>query len=256
MPRYFAHIAYKGTAFHGWQIQPNAETVQERLNEAIKILAKEDVESIGCGRTDTGVHATQFFAHFDLQSQIADTTQFTFQLNALLSLDIRVYDIIAVENEAHARFDATKRSYSYYILLEGDPFLNDYAWHFNRVLDINSMNIAAQRCLQQTNFACFSKSGGQQLTTNCQLLDCRWLPEGKMLRFTVTSNRFLRGMVRAMVGTFIEVGLKKITHSDFESILISGDRKLAGQAVPAKGLFLEEIVYPYINANRKFPFKT
>lgn len=254
MPRYFAHLAYKGTHFHGWQIQPNADTIQQRFNQSLKIITREEVESLGCGRTDSGVHATQFYAHFDLNAPLSDLNQVIFQLNALLPPEIRVFEIILVSSNAHARFDATKRSYSYYILQEPDAFLYDYAWYHHRKTDIGLMNRAASFCLEQTDFSCFSKSGGQQFTNTCIIHECKWIEEGRMLRFTVTANRFLRGMVRAMVGTLLEVGTGKMNEEDFMDILKSGDRRRAGQAAPPQGLFLEEITYPYIKGTRKFPF--
>ncbi len=254
MPRYFAHLSYKGTHFHGWQLQPNADTVQERLNKALKTICRQDVETVGCGRTDTGVHATQFYAHFDLIDELKDPAHITIQLNAVLPDDIRVFELIQVSQEAHARFDATQRSYSYYILQKPDAFLYEYGWFQHLQPDIEIMNNAARLCLNREDFSCFSKSGGQQLTNNCHIQECRWIKEGKWLRFTVTSNRFLRGMVRAMVGTFLEVGMGKLSVQEFEDILRSGDRKQAGQAVPPHGLFLEEVSYPYFNGKRVFPF--
>jgi len=255
MPRYFAHLSYKGTQFHGWQMQPNADTVQERLNRALEIICRQPIETVGCGRTDTGVHATQFYAHFDLNEELQDPSHVTLQLNAILPAAIRIFELIKVDPTAHARFDATRRSYSYYILQEPDAFLNEFAWYYTLRPDIDKMNKAAALCLEREDFSCFSKSGGQQLTYNCIVQECRWIQEGKWLRLTVTANRFLRGMVRAMTGTLLEVGLGKLDEQGFSDILNSGDRKQAGQAVPSKGLFLEEVSYPYITGKRKFLFE-
>lgn len=252
MHRYFAQIAYKGSAYHGWQEQPNALTVQELVNKALSTVTRQKVDTTGCGRTDTGVHASQFFLHFDLDSPIDDVEKALFQLNALLPHDIRTYLLIEVEATSHARFDAIKRSYSYYIFRKPSAFLQEFGWYFNRPLELEKMNTAAHLCLNHVDYACFGKSGGQQFTNNCTITECKWIEEGEILRFTVSANRFLRGMVRAMVGTFIDVGLNKISIEDFKTILENGDRGQAGQSVPPQGLFLEEIVYPYINSKRVY----
>jgi tRNA pseudouridine38-40 synthase len=256
MHRYFALLAYKGTAYHGWQIQPNARTVQEELNKSLSILLRESIETTGCGRTDTGVHATRFYAHFDAGTFITDREQLLFQVNAILPDDIRVYDIFSVKNDQHARFDAIMRSYSYYILRESNPFFKEFTWYNTRELDINLMNEAAARCLLHQDYACFSKTGGQNTTTICQINRCEWLFYDQFLRLDVSANRFLRGMVRAMTGTFIDIGLGKMSLVQFDDLLHSGDRNLAGQSAPAQGLFLEEIVYPYLSTNREYFFKS
>ncbi len=254
MPRYFVHLAYKGTAFHGWQIQPNASTVQEELQKCLSVLCRQTVETTGCGRTDTGVHASQFFAHFDTEQPIGNTAQMVFQLNALLSRDIRIYGIQEVHADAHARFDAFSRSYSYYILRAPDPFLQELTWFNQRDFNLQRMNEAASLCLQHTDFACFAKTGGQSNSTICTVSACAWMEEGKSLRFSVSANRFLRGMVRAMVGTMAEVGHGKLSLEAFAELLHQGDRKEAGESVPPQGLFLESVMYPYLKlpASRVF----
>ncbi len=255
MPRYFAHLSFKGTRFHGWQIQPNAATVQETLNNAMTILFRQNIETTGCGRTDAGVHATQFYAHFDLEAPLDEPGLSALKLNALLPYDIRVSELIAVDDSAHARFDANRRSYSYYILRSPDAFFNDYAWYNTRKLDIENMNRMASICREHEDFSCFNKSGGQQFTNNCSIYECQWIESENYLRFNVSANRFLRGMVRAMAGTMLEAGMNKLNTDEFSMILKNKDRKLAGQSLPPKGLFLEEIAYPYLDTKRSSIFK-
>jgi tRNA pseudouridine38-40 synthase len=254
VPRYFVELSYKGSAYHGWQIQPNAVTVQECLNKALSTVTRQSIETIGCGRTDTGVHASIFFAHVDLNLPIEATGQLVFQLNALLARDIRVRAIHPVADTAHARFDATLRSYGYYIFRQPGPFLQGLGWNFSRTLDLEAMNQAASLCLSHTDFSCFGKSGGQQHTTLCRVTECHWESAGNTLVFTVSANRFLRGMVRAMVGSFIEIGEHKSTLEDFLNLLNQPNRGLAGESVPPEGLFLEEIRYPYLPDQRISPF--
>lgn len=254
MPRYFIELAYKGTAYHGWQIQPNAPTVQAKLNEALSILTRQDIETTGCGRTDTGVHASLFYAHVDLIQAIENHQQIVFQLNAILPRDIRVNQLIKVADDAHARYDATLRSYSYYILRKSNPFLDGMAWYNTRSLDIDAMNESASICLTHKDFTSFSKTGGQQNSGICHVSECRWIEHEHFLRFTVSANRFLRGMVRTMVGSMLETGLQKISIADFQTILLEKNRCQAGESVPAEGLYLEEIRYPYLETQRQFPF--
>ena len=254
MPRYFLELAYKGTHYHGWQEQINASSVQEHLNKALSILCRKPIETLGCGRTDTAVHATQFFAHFDGDLSAEDFEKLPHKLNAILNHDICIYQIINVADSAHARFDATHRSYSYYICREKNPFLNELSWYWSHELDVTLMNEAATILLHYNDYGCFSKSGGQQHTNICTISEAKWLEDGNLLRFTITANRFLRGMVRAIVGTLIQVGEHKITIQDFEKIIQSKDRTKAGTSVPAEGLFLEEIRYPYIHSKRRSPY--
>lgn len=250
MPRYFLHLAYKGTGYHGWQIQPNAITVQESLNNALSTLLRTPIETTGCGRTDTGVHATSFVAHFDCNNEIPDLSKLVFQTNAILPTTIRLYQLKKVHPDAHSRFDANRRAYSYYIFQSPDPFFQDYSWFYPRTLDLDSMNQAAQYCLGTRDFSCFGKSGGQQITNNCTISDCTWQPISKGIHFNVQANRFLRGMVRAMVGTFIDIGLGKMSLGSFSEVLESGNRSDAGQSVPPQGLFLEEVSYDYFPIER------
>lgn len=254
MHRYFASLAYDGTAYYGWQIQPNEISVQQHINQVFSIVFRTTIETTGCGRTDKGVHATQFYAHFDLEAQIENVEKVLYQINSLLPIDIRVYNLIPVHSDAHARFDAIQRSYSYYIKRKPSPFNNHYFWFNRQQVNIGAMNEAAALCLPHLDFSCFTKSGGNQLTKNCIMSECRWIEKGDDLQFTVSANRFLRGMVRAMVGTFYDVGTEKITVDEFKSILDSKNRTEAGKTVPAHGLFLEEVKYHYLHKDRQYFF--
>lgn len=247
--RYFIHLAYDGGAYHGWQLQPNAITVQHCLNKALSTLLKAEVETTGCGRTDTGVHARDFYAHLDTNSTIDDTKRFVHSLNALLPYDISVYDLLPVSESAHARFDAISRTYEYHICDRKEPFDRAYAFHFGKPLDLDAMNTAALHLLQQDDFACFNKTGGSQNGTHCNVSAATWVRSGHQIVFTITANRFLRNMVRAIVGTLLEVGEGKLTQEQFLEILASGERSEAGASVPAHGLFLTKVVYPYIQTN-------
>lgn len=252
MPRYFLQFAYKGTVFHGWQSQPNAVTVQQVMEEKLSILLRNKTELTGCGRTDTGVHASLFYAHFDAET-IQDNL--VHQLNGMLPYDICVHAVHPVAHDAHVRFDAVKRSYSYYIILNKNPFLKEFTWHYTGKPDIEKMNEACKYILETNSFECFSKKGGQQHTFLCNVTEAKWLVQNDLIRFTVSSNRFLRGMVRAMAGTLLEVGIGKMSMDEFRELLANGNRSDAAQSIPAQGLFLEEIVYPYLDAGRKYPFE-
>lgn len=252
MFRYFLELAYKGSNYCGWQVQQNAVTVQQKLNEALSTVCNHAVETTGCGRTDTGVHASQFFAHFDIDKEITDSDKFIYQLNSLLPFDIAIYDIYKVGNEAHARFDATSRSYRYFICSRKDPFLNNISWFWRAEPDIEKMNLAAGMLLNHKDYACFSKAHGQQATNLCTISNAKWIIiEDHLLEFNVSANRFLRGMVRAMVGTMMMLGHDKITLKDFENILQHGKRSDAGESVPAHGLFLSAVTYPFIQQKER-----
>lgn len=246
--RYFAELSYKGTLYHGWQIQPNALTVQELLNKALSTLFRQPIESIGCGRTDTGVHALQFFAHFD----VAHTDDLTVisslnSLNSLLPYDISVKRLFRVSPKAHARFDATLRSYEYHIHFFKDPFRHHLSWLLHDVPDIDKMNEAAAALLNYTDFSCFSKSNTQVATNNCTLSRAEWIEGHEGWVFHISANRFLRNMVRAIVGTLILVGRGAIPPNAIHDILRSKNRSNAGASVPACGLYLTHIRYPYID---------
>ncbi|MCT1531092.1 MULTISPECIES: tRNA pseudouridine(38-40) synthase TruA [Sphingobacterium] len=248
MPRYFLEISYNGTAYHGWQIQENAVSVQEKLNHALAILLREEVETIGAGRTDTGVHAKQLFVHFSHPSSVLQNKEkFVHSLNALLPFDISAKRLIEVSKDAHARFDATQRSYEYHVHFQKDPFLHQFSWQLRDRPDIEKMNIAAQDLLGKQDFSCFSKSNTQVFTNNCDIKCAEWVWDGEKLIFHITADRFLRNMVRAIVGTLMEIGLGKKPIEHIKAVIQSKDRSKAGTSVPACGLYLTEVAYPYID---------
>ncbi len=244
MPRYFIHLAYNGKNYHGWQQQHNAHSVQAEIQQKLQVLLKQPVEITGCGRTDTGVHARQFYAHFDVPYEL-QTNKICYQLNALLPVDIAIYAIFLVEPTLHARFDATYREYEYHICTQRTPFFNDLSWQFTPKLNIDAMNDAAGLLLTHTHFECFSKVNTQVKTFNCKVSKAIWQmqPNG-MLVFTIGADRFLRNMVRAIVGTLVDVGSNKTNIKQFNAILQSNNRCMAGQSVPAQGLFLTQVKYP------------
>jgi tRNA pseudouridine38-40 synthase len=242
--RYFIKLAYNGTLYHGWQYQPNAPSVQEVLNKSLTILLNTDISIMGAGRTDTGVHATQMYAHFDSEIAI-DNKLLVHKLNSYLPKDIVVYDLFLVHDAAHARFDAVKRTYEYHITEFKNPFLQNLSWYFHQQLDIQLMNEASKLLFNHTNFQSFSKVNTDVNTFDCSIYEAIWKQEGNKLLFTITANRFLRNMVRSIVGTLINVGLRKISVADFNTIIESKNRDNAGFSVPAHGLYLTHIEYPY-----------
>ncbi len=241
--RYFVQFSYNGKAYHGWQNQPNAITVQQVLEKAFSTLLRTDVSLMGAGRTDTGVHAKQMFAHF-VVDELADIEDLIYKLNSFLPEDIAVQEIFQVLPEAHARFDATERTYEYWVIQEKNPFYIDSAYHVKHSLDIEKMNEASSVLLDYKDFECFSKSNTDVHTYLCDIKEASWIRKGELLVFTITANRFLRNMVRAIVGTLLEVGTGKSTVADVKSIINSKDRSEAGYSVPAKGLYLTRIIYP------------
>lgn len=250
--RYFIELSYNGTAYHGWQIQPNAITVQECLDKAISVYFRQSVETLGCGRTDAGVHAIQFFAHFDLRNdeenglKPSDPLKAISGINSLLPYQISVKKIFKVQPEAHARFDATERAYHYHIHFHKDPFKLDRSWLYKGDLDVEAMNEAAAVLLEHTDFSCFSKSNTQTFTNNCRITEAHFQMKNDSLQFTIRADRFLRNMVRAIVGTLVCIGKKDIDLEKFKEIIISKNRSNAGQSVPACGLYLVNVVYPYV----------
>jgi tRNA pseudouridine38-40 synthase len=247
--RYFIKLAYKGTHYHGWQSQPNATSVQETLGKAVSVVLNSEVNLMGAGRTDTGVHAKEMYAHFDFETPF-DTENIVHKLNSYLPKDIVVYAIIPVSSEAHARFDATKRTYEYHINSFKDAFIQDESWYFHQSLDVDLMNEAAQLLFNYTDFQCFSKVNTDVNTFDCTIFEAQWTQstdkhENDKLVFTISANRFLRNMVRAIVGTLVNVGMHKISLEDFETIIKSKNREKAGFSVPGHGLFLTKIEYPY-----------
>ena len=242
--RYFIELSYNGKNYHGWQIQPNASSVQETINEALSTLLRKELNIVGAGRTDAGVHAAQMFAHFDIDTAI-DVIEVKNRMNAFLPADIVIKTIFLTDEEAHTRFDATSRSYEYRIFLGRSPFLIDTTWQiYQQKFDVEKMNESALILLNYTNFKCFSKSKTDVSTYNCNITNAIWKNEGDLLIFYISADRFLRNMVRAIVGTLVEIGLDKKTKEDFVKIIESQDRKQAGFSVPAQGLFLTEVAYP------------
>ena len=241
--RFFIQFSYFGKAYHGWQNQPNAITVQEVLENGMSKLLNSPVSLMGAGRTDTGVHAKEMYAHFDIDT-LDNIPEYIFRLNSFLPNDIAVDRIFEVEHDAHARFHATARTYEYHIDKKKDPFSTDLAHFVKKDLDIAQMNSAAALLLGKKDFECFSKSNTDVYTNICDLREAKWERKNDQLVFTITADRFLRNMVRAIVGTLINVGLGKYPADYVNTILKSKDRTKAGVSVPAKGLYLTSIVYP------------
>lgn len=243
--RYFLEFAYKGTNYHGWQYQPNAISVQETLTKALVTILKSEIDLVGAGRTDTGVHARQMFAHFDYDLQI-DNNYLIHKLNSLLPKDIAVTTIHKVHDAAHARFDATKRTYHYYIHTQKDAFESKDSWYYHNNLNVDLMNKACEILFDYIDFECFSKVNTDVNTFNCKMYEANWSQNGTQLIFTISADRFLRNMVRAIVGTMVYVGLEKVSLAEFKTIIESKDRSKAGFSVPAHGLYLTKVEYPYI----------
>ncbi len=248
--RYFIKFAYNGTNYHGWQYQPNATSVQETLTKAMSTVLNTTVELMGAGRTDTGVHAKIMYAHFDVDKAF-ERQNIVHKLNSFLPKDIAVFEIIPVTENAHARFDAKKRTYEYHIHTFKNVFQSEMSWYNPQQLDVDLMNQAAAILLSHTNFECFSKVHTDVNTFDCKITNAHWTRDHNNLIFTISADRFLRNMVRAIVGTLINVGLHKITLDDFEAIINSKNRSEAGFSVPAHGLFLTEILYDYLAASDK-----
>ncbi len=241
--RYFIELSYKGTNYHGWQIQPNALTIQEILQKALSALLKNETEIIGAGRTDTGVHASYYIAHFDSDSEI-DINKTAYSLNKMVPYDIAINRIFQVKDEAHSRFSAISRTYKYYITLKKNPFTLETQTYIWGKLDVDLMNKACEILFQHIDFTSFSKLHTDTVTNNCSIIQAYWENGNNELIFTIKADRFLRNMVRAVVGTMLEVGRGKITLSDFNSIITSKNRSNAGVSAPAQGLFLYDIEYP------------
>lgn len=242
MSRYLLEFSYDGGSFSGYQIQPNARTVQSELEDKLSILAQSRIEIVGSSRTDAGVHATVQFAHFDVDCIIGD--DWVYRLNRMLPESLAVYSIQAVKDDFHARFDALSRTYHYFIARKKLPLHRHHSYWFEVPLDIDAMNEACEVLFQYIDFECFSKVKTDVFTFDCEIKQAKWTIEGDFLIFTVQANRFLRGMVRAIVGTILEVGLGKMTKEELHQIIQSKDRNRAGRAVPAHGLHLIHVEYP------------
>jgi tRNA pseudouridine38-40 synthase len=235
-------LAYFGRAYHGWQRQPEASTVQEVIEKALSTLLQETIEIVGAGRTDAGVHARQLFAHFDVERALP--AEMVFRLNSLLPKDIAILDLFPVEPEAHARFDAVARSYEYHLVQRKDVFATHTAFWVKKELDVDKMNEAAKVLLEYRNFKCFSRSRTDVRTYNCSIEAAYWEKRGHNMVFHITADRFLRNMVRAIVGTLLQIGLGKMEVQAMHEIINSESRSEAGASVPAHGLFLTKVEYP------------
>jgi len=243
MPRYLFEISYNGAHYAGWQSQRNAIGVQTVVEDALTKILREEIKIVGSGRTDTGVHCEQQFFHATIEKPI-DKDQLLLKLNSLLPKDIAIHSIRVIKDIASARFDATERTYRYRITKRKNPFLDGFALHYYKVLDIQTMNKAAALLLGEHDFACFSKVKTDVNHFRCTIKKAAWKEEGSNLEFVITANRFLRGMVRAIVGTLLDVGAGKMSLSEFREIIKSKDRRKAGQNVPPHGLYLINVKYP------------
>lgn len=243
MQRFFITFSYDGTCYHGWQIQPNGNSVQAELQKALSVLLREDVQVVGAGRTDAGVHARMMVAHMDT-AKIFDTANLVYKLNRMLPRDISVSGIRPVDGEMHARFSATSRTYHYYIHLSKDPFRRAYSCELHYALDFDAMNRAAAILLEYEDFAAFCKSNTDVKTTLCNVTEACWVQDtSNSWHFVITANRFLRNMVRAVVGTLIDVGRGRISIDDFRGIVEGRKRTGAGESMPGNALFLEEVKF-------------
>lgn len=247
--RYFIQLSYFGKPFHGWQIQPNALSVQERLNHVFSTLLNENINIVGAGRTDAGVHAKEMWAHFETEKQLPENLMA--RANSFLQEPIAIYRIFKVEDHHHTRFDALSREYEYHISLKKDPFLTDFAWHIRKKPDLRKMQEAADMLFEFIDFTSFSRSKTQTKTNNCKILLAKWQEKGDKLIFTIKADRFLRNMVRAIVGTLIEIGHGKKEAIDFRRIIAAKDRSEAGESAPAHGLYLTKVEYPQNIINGK-----
>lgn len=250
--RYFLEFAYDGGAFHGWQRQPNASSVQQTIEEALGVVLGCPTPVTGAGRTDTGVHARQMYAHFDIESEISDPWRLLRSLNRMCGRDIALRKLIPVADDAHARFDASERSYKYFVVFEKAPFLRDYVWESPSALDVERMNEAAEILLETEDFTSFAKLHTDVKTNICDVRKAVWDPYDNQfgipgIVFTITADRFLRNMVRAVVGTLVDVGRGKLSIEEFRNVIQAKDRCSAGTSMPAQALFLWSVKYPYIN---------
>lgn len=244
MQRYFLELSFKGTRYHGWQVQPNALSVQEVLETTFSTFLRRKIEITGAGRTDTGVHASFYVAHFDIEELPFSTTDLVEKLNRFLPEDIALHRIYPVKSDAHARFSATQRTYQYRVARTKDPFSLETSYHFLLPLDVAAMNEAAAMLPTFSDFTSFSKLHTDVKTNICKVSEAVWKTEGNMLVFTITADRFLRNMVRAIVGTLMDVGRGKITLDEWIAIIDKKDRCAAGTSAPPQGLFLTGITYP------------
>lgn len=244
--RYFIKLAYNGARYLGWQIQRQSPTIQGVVNDCLSKILRQSINVVGCGRTDTGVHAREFFAHFDLVEALPEETirQLVKKLNGCLPKDIVVFDLLPVTADSSARFQATKRTYEYIICTSKDPFRLESAYAYFSPLDWNAMDKACSILFEYRDFTSFSKVNTQVKTNNCAISEARWEKDGNLLVFTISADRFLRNMVRAIVGTFLDIGLNKLTSEGLKEVIESKDRSKAGYSVPPHGLYLKSVEYP------------
>ena len=240
--RFFIQLSYKGTAYHGWQVQPNANTIQEEINKALSTILNVKIEVMGAGRTDTGVHAKQMFAHFDC-NKVFEAKILIQKLNSFLPSDIAIQAIFEVGTEVSSRFDAISRTYEYHIVQHKSPFATD-AYYLHKKLDVDAMNRGADYILGKQDFTSFSKVNTDTYTNYCEVALAHWEWDNNVLVFTIKADRFLRNMVRAIVGTLLEVGIAKISAEQVLDVIAAKDRCEAGTSAPAKGLFLAQVEYP------------
>lgn len=242
--RYFITLSYDGTRFHGWQVQPNGISVQGELDHGLALLLRQPIQTVGAGRTDAGVHAAMMVAHFDTDEEV-DTHQLAYKLNKLLPRDIAIQRIERVADDLHARFSATSRTYHYFLHTEKSPFLRHYSCELHYPLDFEKMNRAAAMLMEYEDFGAFCKSGADVKTTLCHVTQAHWQQIApSQWRFEITANRFLRNMVRAVVGTLIEVGRGRLSLDDFRTVIEGKRRSDAGESMPGNALFLVNITYP------------
>ena len=242
--RYFLQLSYKGTRYHGWQVQPNAVSVQEVMEKALSTILRENIAVIGAGRTDTGVHASFFVLHFDVEKLIPENFDLVYKLNSFLPEDIAVQECCPVSDEAHARFSAVSRTYHYFISTIKDPFTAETTYRYLLPLDVEKMNEAARLLLDYEDFTSFSRLHTDVKTNKCKIMQAEWKKEDTQLVFVIKADRFLRNMVRAIVGTLLEVGKGKLTLNEFREVIEKKDRAAAGASATAQGLFLVDIAYP------------
>lgn len=243
MNRYFMYVAYNGANYCGWQIQPNGLSVQEVIEKSLSTLLRVPISIVGAGRTDAGVHAREMTAHFE--ADVQDVTLLTNKLNWILPKDIVVYKIVRVKEDAHARFDATSRLYRYYLTTQKDPFMYPYKYKVHGSIDVEMMNKCSRILFEYIDFTSFSKLHTDVKTNDCKIIHAQWEQQGEDYVFTIQANRFLRNMVRAVVGTLLEAGRGKLDEGGMRRVIEAKDRSVAGLSVPAHALFLEEIEYPY-----------
>ena len=250
--RYFLKISFQGAAYHGWQVQPNDVSVQQTIEEALAMVLRQETPITGAGRTDAGVNAMTMFAHFDTAEPVVDTHRFVRSLNGILPRDIAIHDLLPVAADAHARFDATSRTYRYFAHTAKSPLLENVSWQCNPNLDFELMNEAARHLMDYEDFTSFSKLHTDVKTNNCKISEARWTRYDGMDAnveqwvFTITADRFLRNMVRAIVGTLVDVGNHKISVEEFCQIIERKDRCAAGTSMPAHALYLWNVKYPYV----------